>query len=94
MFSLKDTLAKTDPELWKAIEDENRRQEDHIELIASENYVSRAVMEAHTPKSNINASGAQGGNLLAGGQLQKVKADIRVGVAELLDRVEGGRGKT
>ena len=46
MFSLKDTLAKTDPELWKAIEDENRRQEDHIELIASENYVSRAVMEA------------------------------------------------
>ena len=46
MFSAKDTLAKSDPELWKAIEDENRRQEDHIELIASENYVSRAVMEA------------------------------------------------
>ena len=46
MFSLKDTLAKTDPELWEAIADENRRQEDHIELIASENYVSRAVMEA------------------------------------------------
>ncbi len=46
MFSAKDTLAKTDPELWQAIEAENRRQEDHIELIASENYVSRAVMEA------------------------------------------------
>jgi glycine hydroxymethyltransferase len=46
MFSAKDTLAKVDPELWKAIEAENQRQEDHIELIASENYVSKAVMEA------------------------------------------------
>ncbi|MDD3482236.1 serine hydroxymethyltransferase [Azovibrio restrictus] len=46
MFSAKDTLAKVDPELWKAIEAENRRQEEHIELIASENYVSAAVMEA------------------------------------------------
>ncbi len=46
MFSAKDTLAKVDSELWKAVENENRRQEDHIELIASENYVSRAVMEA------------------------------------------------
>lgn len=45
MFSAKDTLAKVDPELWKVVQDENRRQEDHIELIASENYVSHAVME-------------------------------------------------
>lgn len=46
MFSSQDTLAKVDPELWTAIQAENRRQEDHIELIASENYVSHAVMEA------------------------------------------------
>jgi glycine hydroxymethyltransferase len=46
MFSAKDTLSKVDPELWGAIEEENRRQEDHIELIASENYVSHAVMAA------------------------------------------------
>ncbi|MFT3757492.1 serine hydroxymethyltransferase [Thauera sp.] len=46
MFSSQDTLAKVDPELWAAIQAENKRQEDHIELIASENYVSRAVMEA------------------------------------------------
>ena len=46
MFSRQNTLAKTDPELWQAIEGENRRQEDHIELIASENYVSCAVLEA------------------------------------------------
>ncbi|AYH42810.1 serine hydroxymethyltransferase [Azoarcus sp. DN11] len=46
MFSAQDTLAKVDSELWAAIQAENRRQEDHIELIASENYVSHAVMEA------------------------------------------------
>ena len=39
-------LAHTDPELFSAIQKENQRQEDHIELIASENYVSRAVLEA------------------------------------------------
>jgi glycine hydroxymethyltransferase len=46
MFSAKNSLSQTDPELWLAIEAENRRQEDHIELIASENYVSHAVMAA------------------------------------------------
>ena len=46
MFSARDTLQQVDPELWKAIEAEDRRQEDHIELIASENYVSYAVMQA------------------------------------------------
>jgi glycine hydroxymethyltransferase len=39
-------LATTDPELWAAIDSETRRQEDHIELIASENYASPAVLEA------------------------------------------------
>jgi glycine hydroxymethyltransferase len=39
-------LAKTDPALWDAIQAENKRQEDHIELIASENYTSPAVLEA------------------------------------------------
>jgi glycine hydroxymethyltransferase len=46
MFSAQNTLAKTDPGLWTAVQAENRRQEDHIELIASENYVSHAVLEA------------------------------------------------
>ncbi len=40
------TLATVDPDLWAAIEAENRRQEAHIELIASENYASPAVMAA------------------------------------------------
>ncbi|QKS30875.1 MAG: Serine hydroxymethyltransferase [Accumulibacter sp.] len=46
MFSVKDSLAQVDPKIWQAIQDENRRQEEHIELIASENYVSHAVMAA------------------------------------------------
>jgi len=40
------TLALVDPELWEAVQAENRRQEAHIELIASENYTSPAVMQA------------------------------------------------
>jgi len=40
------TIAHVDPEVWAAIQAENRRQEDHIELIASENYASPAVMAA------------------------------------------------
>ncbi|WP_186156322.1 serine hydroxymethyltransferase, partial [Burkholderia gladioli] len=40
------TIANVDPDLWQAIQQENQRQEDHIELIASENYTSPAVMAA------------------------------------------------
>src|SRR5918996_6385599 len=39
-------LAQSDPELWNAIRLENQRQEDHVELIASENYVSPQVLAA------------------------------------------------
>jgi glycine hydroxymethyltransferase len=46
MFVRSQTLDQTDPELWHAIQAENRRQEDHIELIASENYASPAVLQA------------------------------------------------
>jgi glycine hydroxymethyltransferase len=46
MFSRTSTLAQTDPEVWAAITAEHRRQEEHIELIASENYASTAVLAA------------------------------------------------
>ena len=46
MFSTSTTLQSADPDIFAAIEKENRRQEDHIELIASENYASPAVMAA------------------------------------------------
>src|SRR5271154_2174518 len=42
----KRTLQQCDPEIWSAIESEARRQEEHIELIASENYASPAVLAA------------------------------------------------
>ena len=41
-----ESIAEVDPELWEAMQGERRRQHDNIELIASENYVSAAVMEA------------------------------------------------
>src|ERR1700749_916385 len=46
MYSLKDTLETSDKEVWHAIEQEYRRQEEHIELIASENYASPRVLAA------------------------------------------------
>ena len=46
MFSKEMKIAGFDEELWKAMQNEVRRQEEHIELIASENYTSPRVMEA------------------------------------------------
>jgi len=46
MYNRHHLVAQADPELWAAIEAENARQEHHIELIASENYASPAVMAA------------------------------------------------
>src|SRR6187455_3263570 len=46
MFRTAMTIGGFDPELETALQNERQRQEDHIELIASENYVSHAVMEA------------------------------------------------
>src|SRR3989338_7187532 len=45
MFSNDCRTSTFDPELWTAVEHERQRQEDHIELIASENYVSPRVLE-------------------------------------------------
>ncbi|WP_056929949.1 serine hydroxymethyltransferase [Ferrovum sp. JA12] len=46
MFDTRKLLADTDAELWSAMQKEYRRQEDHIELIASENYASPAILQA------------------------------------------------
>jgi glycine hydroxymethyltransferase len=46
MFTRTASLEKSDPEIWQAIVGEGRRQEEHIELIASENYASPAVLAA------------------------------------------------
>ena len=46
MFTKNHTLDHVDPEIFAAIQNENKRQQEHIELIASENYTSPAVMQA------------------------------------------------
>ena len=46
MFSKDNTIEKTDPEVWASIQRESQRQEEQIELIASENYTSPAVLQA------------------------------------------------
>src|ERR1700752_2309012 len=61
MFSSRSNLAQDDPELWAAIRQENQRQEDHIELIASENYGSPDVLAAQGSQlTNKYAEGLPG----------------------------------
>ena len=61
MFDRHVTIAQTDPDLWAAIQSENRRQHEHLELIASENYASPAVMQAQgTQLTNKYAEGYPG----------------------------------
>src|SRR3954471_6918754 len=61
MFHRNILIEQTDPQLWAAIVAENRRQEEHIELIASENYASPAVMAAQgTQLTNKYAEGYPG----------------------------------
>ena len=50
MFDKDQTIKNFDPEIWSSIQSESQRQEEHIELIASENYTSPAVMEAQGTK--------------------------------------------
>jgi glycine hydroxymethyltransferase len=61
MYHRNILVEQTDPELWAAITAEHRRQEEHIELIASENYASPAVMAAQgTQLTNKYAEGYPG----------------------------------
>jgi glycine hydroxymethyltransferase len=61
MYHRNILVEQTDPELWSAIQAENKRQEEHIELIASENYASPAVMAAQgTQLTNKYAEGYPG----------------------------------
>jgi glycine hydroxymethyltransferase len=85
MFSKQNSLAKTDPELWAAISDETRRQEDHIELIASENYVSHAVMEAQGSQlTNKYAEGYPGKRYYGGCEFVDVAEQLAINRAKKL----------
>jgi glycine hydroxymethyltransferase len=79
MFDRTRTLAAVDPELWQAIENETRRQEEHIELIASENYASPAVMQAQgTQLTNKYAEGYPGKRYYGGCEFVDVAEQLAI----------------
>jgi len=79
MFNKSDTIANIDPELWAAVVEENTRQEEHIELIASENYASAAVMQAQGTKlTNKYAEGYPGKRYYGGCAYVDVAEDLAI----------------
>jgi glycine hydroxymethyltransferase len=73
------TIARVDPEIWAAIEAENRRQEEHIELIASENYTSPAVMAAQGSQlTNKYAEGYPGKRYYGGCEFVDVVEQLAI----------------
>ena len=73
------TLANVDPEIWAAVQAENRRQEDHIELIASENYTSPAVMAAQGSQlTNKYAEGYPGRRYYGGCEFVDVVEQLAI----------------
>jgi len=79
------TVANVDPEIWAAIEQENRRQEDHIELIASENYASPAVMAAQGSQlTNKYAEGYPGKRYYGGCEYVDIVEQLAIDRVKLL----------
>lgn len=85
MFNKTDTIAQVDPELWAAIDKENHRQEAHIELIASENYASPAVMAAQGSQlTNKYAEGYPGKRYYGGCEFVDIAERIAIERAKKL----------
>ena len=79
MFAKDHTLANVDPELFAAIQNETTRQQDHIELIASENYTSPAVMEAQGSQlTNKYAEGYPGKRYYGGCEFVDVAEQLAI----------------
>ena len=79
MFSKELTIEKFDPELAKAIAQEDQRQQDHVELIASENYVSYAVMEAQGSQlTNKYAEGYPGKRYYGGCEYVDIVEELAI----------------
>ena len=85
MFTGQMTIAGFDPELAKAIADERNRQEDHIELIASENYTSPRVLEAQgSVLTNKYAEGYPGKRYYGGCEFVDVAEQLAIDRAKQL----------
>jgi len=85
MFSRQDKISSFDPELWSAISREVQRQEDHIELIASENYASPRVLEAQgSVLTNKYAEGYPGKRYYGGCEFVDVAEQLAIDRAKKL----------
>ncbi|MBM3343391.1 MAG: serine hydroxymethyltransferase [Betaproteobacteria bacterium] len=86
MFSSsKDTIAGIDAQLWQALESERQRQEDHIELIASENYASPRVLAAQgSVLTNKYAEGYPGKRYYGGCEFVDVAEQLAIERAKKL----------
>ena len=79
MYQRNILVEQTDPELWAAIQAENKRQEEHIELIASENYASPAVMAAQGSQlTNKYAEGYPGRRYYGGCEYVDVAEQLAI----------------
>ncbi len=90
MFSWdKDNLKNTDSEIFKAVELEVKRQHEHVELIASENYASPAVMEAQGSQlTNKYAEGYHGKRYYGGCEYVDIAEELAVERAKELFNVD------
>jgi glycine hydroxymethyltransferase len=85
MFDASFTISSFDDELFQAIEAESRRQEDHIELIASENYVSPRVLEAQgSVLTNKYAEGYPGKRYYGGCEYVDIVEELAISRAKEL----------
>jgi len=79
MYNRNILIEQTDPEVWAAIQAENARQEHHIELIASENYASPAVMQAQGSQlTNKYAEGYPGKRYYGGCEFVDVAEQLAI----------------
>jgi glycine hydroxymethyltransferase len=85
MFRMSDTLADFDPELARALQGERRRQEEHVELIASENYTSPRVLEAQgSVLTNKYAEGYPGKRYYGGCEFVDIAEQLAIDRAKQL----------
>lgn len=85
MFNKSMTIAGYDPELWSAMQSEATRQEEHIELIASENYTSPRVMEAQGSElTNKYAEGYPSKRYYGGCEYVDIVEDLAIDRAKQL----------
>jgi glycine hydroxymethyltransferase len=85
MYSKLDSIQRFDPELWSALAGEMQRQEDHIELIASENYASPRVLEAQgSVLTNKYAEGYPGKRYYGGCEYVDIAEQLAIDRAKKL----------